>query len=151
MATALDRIHTRLTGEAALTAILTGGIYKRELKRSGPGSTPDAFGPEGQPRPAAVVVDRGDITDTLGPDAAFFGAPEVWFYAGAYDNGRATIEAAWELAFGLLHRWRFPTVNGTAVEARVVGRLGVRDDPAMDGRLLDTMRLQTAGLWRNTD
>lgn len=153
MSVTQDRIQNRLSASADLTAVLVGGIWTRRLERIGEGATPQAFAPTPpyQPRPAAVVIDGGETVDPFGPDAAFQGFPEVWLYAPATGNGKAAIDQAWNLAFGLLHRWRFATANGTGVLVRVAGRLGVTDDPVVGGRVLDRMRLQLVGLWRNTN
>ena len=160
MTAAQDQLYSRLTSSAALTALLVGGIYKRPLKRGEvdtagrlvpPGATPQAFaGPH--VRPAAVVVDRGEQTAALAPvDSAVMGFPEVWLYARVTDTGKQQLALAWEEAYSLLHRWRFAGANGTGFETLVVGRLGIMDDPALDGAIVDRMRLQVAGLWRNLD
>lgn len=158
MASVQDRIQARLAGSAELGALLVGGVYKRPLKRGAldaagrvvpPGATPNAFA-GAYPKPAAVVIDRGEQLAALFPvDSAVLGFPEVWLYARATDAGKQQLQTAWDLCYGLLHRWRFPGPNNTGFEATVVGRLGITDDPALDGAVVDRMRLQVAGLWRD--
>ncbi|HEY7119513.1 MAG TPA: hypothetical protein VH475_23175 [Tepidisphaeraceae bacterium] len=160
MATVQDQLHSRLTSSATLTALLVGGIYKRPLKRGDvdtagrlvpPGATPLAFaGPH--VRPSAVIVDRGEQSAALAPvDSAVMGFPEVWLYAAHTETGKQQLALAWEEAYSLLHRWRFAGASGTGFETLVVGRLGVMDDPALAAAIVDRMRLQVAGLWRNVN
>ena len=149
--TIATRTLSRLTVDSSLNALLTGGIYSRELKREGPGATPNAFAPTPpyQVRPSAVVRDDGDADDGVGPGGAQFTFVTVWFYAPATDNGKAAIADAVELTKGLLIGWRMPTPNGTgATVENVAGRLGVRDDPVMSGTVVDNVRFQISGLWR---
>ncbi len=143
-------ILNRLTGDSSLTTLLTGGIYDRPLKRLGDGATASAYSltPPYQPRPAAVVVDGSDEADVVGPDGAFMSFPWVYFYAEPHANGKATIATAFDMAFSLLNNWRFATANGTGALSRVIGRLGVLDDPEVADRVVGGMRLQVSGLWR---
>jgi len=148
--TVVTRILDRITTDSAVTAVLTGGVYDRELKAQGPGSTPAAFGPEGHHRPTAVVVDSGDNADTAGPGGAFMAFPWVYLYGPRTANGKAALATAWDLLFGRLNGWRFATANGTGAKVSVIGRLGARDDQDDATRVVDGMRLQVDGLWRNT-
>lgn len=149
--TVVARIVERLTGDTAVTAVFTGGVYDRELKSVGPGATPTAYGPEGHPRPAAVVVDAGDNADALGPGGAYMAFPWVYLYGPRTANGKEALATAWDLLFGRLHGWRLTTANATGATVAVIGRLGVRDDQDDSTRVVDGMRLQVSGLWRNTD
>jgi len=141
----------RLTSDTAVTGLLTGGVYDRELKSAGPGSTVAAWSPEGQPRPAAVVVESGDNADPLGPGGAYQAFPWVYLYAPRTANGKATVANAWDAMFTRLHGWRFAAGAGTGASVTVVGRLGLRDDQDDTARVVDGMRLQVTGLWRITD
>lgn len=159
--TVASRIHSRLTSDLALTALLPGGIYTRPIKRGSlddagrlvpPGATPDAFdsvNPSSRPRPSAVVMDGDDNADPLGPGGSFHEFPWVYFYAPPHDSGKDTIATAWDQAYSRLHDWRFATANGTGAHVRVIGRLATRDDPDDSTRVVGGMRLQVTGLWRN--
>jgi hypothetical protein len=146
-------IHARLTGDATLTTLLTGGIYTRPIKRSGDGATPNAFSttPPYWVRPAAVVTDGTDEAMPLGPDAAFSSFPWVYLYGTRDDTGKNTIANAWDRMFSLLHNWRFATGRGTGARVTVIGRLGVIDDDEDSTRVVGGMRLQVTGLWRQTE
>ena len=150
--TIVTRILNRLTSDGSLTSLLAGGVYTRPLKREGDGATPTAFAPTFpyQPRAAAVVVDGTDEQTAFGPDGAFVSFPWVYLYAEPHENGKATIANAWDQIFGLLDGWHFATGNGTDCEVRVIGRLGVMDDPDATDRVMGGMRLQVSGLWRRT-
>jgi len=146
----LERIATDSAITGAPESVLTGGVYDRELKRTGPGSTPAAFSLEGHPRPAGVILDPDDNADALGPGGAYMAFPWIYLYAERHASGKAAIATAWDLLFGRLHGWRFATANGTGATVAVIGRLGTRDDQDDDGRSVGGMRLQVSGLWRNT-
>lgn len=150
----VDQIANRLSADEALTAVATGGVWKRPLKREGPGATAAAFfpAPPYQPRPCVVVMDGGEAADGLGPRQAFNGYPTLYLYAPATDNGWTDIANLYDRARTVLVGWRFPLPNGTgAVVERVAGRVGARDAPELEGALIDTMRLQVNGLWLNTE
>ena len=149
--TIATRILNRLTTDADLTALLSGGIYDRELKREGPGATPNAFAPTppNQVRPAAVVRDDGDNDDVFGPRGAQQTFVTLWVYAPATANGKEAIATAIDMARSRLIGWQMPTANGAAATVETVaGRLGVRDDPVMTGTVVDNVRFQVTGLWR---
>lgn len=147
--TIVSRIHSRISG-GGLNTLLPGGIWTRPIKREGNGATPTAFDADGDPLPAAVVVDGTDQQTPFGPDASFMSFPQIYIYAQPHDTGKATIAEAWDQMYGLLHKWRFATGNGTDAEVQVIGRLGVMDDEPGSDRILGGMRLQVTGLWRNT-
>lgn len=133
----------------ALYTILTGGAWKRPLVRTGPGSTPEAFDSSGRVKPAAVVPDRGEVGDGFGPRLAFLGAPEVWCYAPATDAGKTAIDAAFAIIRPLLDGATVDGIAGTGTGLRIVGRLGIGDDPVIAGAVVDVLRFQADGLWGN--
>ena len=149
MATTVSQIASRLS--ALVPNPLTGGVYTRDIKRTGDGRTPDAFAPTEpwQQRPAAVVVDGTDERDPLGPDTSNHSFPWVYFYAPPTESGKATIANAFTEAYALLHNWHFATDNGTGAEVKVISRLAVLDDPGDANRKMGGMRLQVTSLWRN--
>jgi len=146
----MERIATDSALAGVPESVLTGGVYDRELKRTGPGSTPAAFSDDGHAKPAAVITDQGDNADTLGPGGAYLAFPWIYLYALRTDNGKLAVANAWDLLFSRLHGWRFTTANGTGATVTVIGRLGRRDDQDDTTRVVDGMRLQVTGLWRNT-
>lgn len=152
MSSIVEQIQSRLAGSAGVTTIATGGIWKRPIKREGPGATPEAFYPQPpyQPMPAIYVSDGGDQPAVNGVRSAFFGFPTLWFYAPAHDNGRAAISALWLAAYSALIGFNLALPNGTgATIERVAGRVGIQDAPDLERAVMDTMRLQVTGLYVN--
>jgi hypothetical protein len=143
------QIASILAGDAQLAAILTGGVWTRPLKREGPGATPEAFAPTGQVRPAAVVRDGTETADGSGPDTAFLGFPQVFLYAPATASGRLAIDAAVTRIVELLHGATVDGAGETGAGLRITSRLGIDDDPVMAGTVMDLIRLQVDGLWRD--
>lgn len=148
---AVDLVVARLAGDPAVAAALPGGVYGRDLKRDGQGATPDAYAPNppNQPRPAAVVVDDGEVDALLGPPLSQAGTVSVWFYAPRTQSGRDAIAAAVEASRRALSGWAWTTANATP--ARIEGpgqRLGTRDDPVDGQRLVDRVAFPYAVVWR---
>jgi hypothetical protein len=148
--TAAGAILARLQADAALTGILVGGLYDRDLRRAGPGATPAAYAPDPphQPRPAGVVVDDGDDADPAGYVGGQLGFVSLWCYAPTTASGRAAIADALDRARHLLVGWGFGTGNGTAARVEQAGqRLGTRDDPVEAGRVVDRLRFVVTTYW----
>ncbi len=150
MATIVDHINTRLQSSASLLGTLSGGVWTRELKRTGPGATPGAFGPEGQMRPAAVIADQGD---NLHPQAAaipsaYSSFPQIYLYAPATESGKQAIAGAFGQIVTLLEGWTFQTDAGPVAFVSIVGRLGLRDSDELPGAVFDYVRCQVVARWR---
>jgi hypothetical protein len=143
------QIANLLANDAVLAAVLTGGVWTRPLKREGPGATPEAFAPSGQVRPAAVVRDGGEAADGAGPDGAYLGYPQVFLYAPATANGRAALESAFARIVELLHNASVVGAGESGAGVRIASRLGIDDDPVLAGTVMDMIRLQVDGLWRD--
>ncbi len=150
MATVVDQINARLQSSAALMGTLTGGVWTREIKRTGPGSTPSAFGPEGQIRPAATISDQGEGQHPQGDavPTAYNAFPLIFLYAPATESGRQALAAAFNEIVSLLHEWTFVTTAGPVAFVRVVGRFGVRDSDELPGSVFDYVRCQVTARWR---
>lgn len=149
--TIVATIKTRLLANDALMAIAVGGVYSRPISRQGPGATPLAFVATQPylPRCSIVVTDGGDAADLNAGRQAFFSYPTLFFYASATELGRADLANAYAAARDLLVGWRFALPNGTgAAIERIAGRVGVRDAPDVEGAVIDTMRLQVVGLYK---
>jgi hypothetical protein len=150
--TALSQIKARLTADGSLTALLTGGVWDRDLSRRGPYATLAAFEAtpgQGQ-KPALVLIDGGETPDAF-YKGAVVGHVDLWLYAAKDLTGAnaALLANAYELVKGLLFGWRFPTGNATGGAVEFVGdRLGVRDDPAELGRIFDRATARYSALWR---
>lgn len=148
--TAAASVLAALTADATLAGILPGGIYDRDLKRAGPGATPLAYAPDPpyQPRPAAVVVDDGDDAAPTGPVGGQLGFISLWCYAPPTASGMAALADAFDRARVLLVGTVFASGNGTTTRIEQTGqRLGQRDDPVDDGRIVDRLRFTYASYW----
>lgn len=145
--TAAATVLAHLKADAALVALLPGGLYDRDLKRTGPGATAAAYAPAPpyQPRPAAVVTDDGDDAAPFGISGGLLGFVSLWCYAPTTATGRAAIADAIERARELLVGWAFATPQGSGARIEQAGqRIGVRDDPVDDQRCVDRLRFAIA-------
>lgn len=136
----VGQVVARLQGLPEVAALLPGGIYGRDLKRVGPGATPTAYAPSPPytPVPAAVVVDDGEVEDPGGPPLGLLGSVSVWVYAARVASGRDEIAAALEGVRAALLGWSFLTPRQTPARFEGPGlRLGTRDDPVDEQRLVD--------------
>jgi hypothetical protein len=150
--TVRDAVFAKLTADSGLQTVLPGKVWRRELKRSGPGMTPEAFSqvpPKHVIRPSIVVPDSGENADGIGPRGSFLAFPSIVMYAPASDSGHLVIEQIMLLARMSLVGWVFGLSTGTGcVIEMVAGRMGVHDDPIIEGAISDTMRFQVGGMWR---
>jgi len=148
--TSAATLLARLQADATLASLLPGGLYDRDLKRTGPGATPNAYAPSPpyQPRPAAVVVDDGDDDDLGGVAGGLRGYVSLWCYGPPTANGMAAVADALDRARWLLVGWRFATGNGCGAAVEQAGqRLGLRDDPVDDARMVDRLRFVVSSYW----
>ena len=89
----------RMTADATLTSLLTGGVFTSGLAGEegiSRDTTPDAFDPDGYLQPCALVVQQGNIADGQVVDydtqtISSIQRVEIWLYQ---DRGYATIDAA---------------------------------------------------------
>lgn len=117
-----DDFAARMTGDAILMAILTGGVYKsgtvgdEGITRE---SAPTAFDGDGYLEPCALVKQRGNVPDgqVLDDDLQLASASqvvEVWLYQ---DTGYTALDAArarlWTLFQG-------KTIGSNGFEAHLV-------------------------------
>lgn len=122
MSTLQTAILTRLRADAALTALLPGGLWERPLQQgSGPQATPAAFGPSGpggvpRLRPCLVLLDPGEVGHPSGDRDRNTQPWDAWarphLYAPATDAGRALLEQADARLIVLLHDWQTPAHVG---------------------------------------
>lgn len=149
MAITIEAIATLLSTDPQFIEPLTGGVFTVPLvKPPGVGATPTAFGPEGQMRINAVVIDDGDVP--IHPTAidAYDGFVTVWYHAPPTTAGRAAIAAMDRRLVGdrtlapLLHRASVATPDGRGAMAFAANRIGIMDNPEYPGSLLDSRRFQ---------
>jgi len=139
----LSIVAERLATDPDLSALLVGGLYKRELKRGNQagntyGATPEAFSPTNtnQLRPCAVVKyqPRTAIADYA--DRVLL---EIWVYVPATEDGKAIQADAIRHIRTLLQGWNYATASGTGGTMRFVGQTGYRDDPVYQQSVVDTV------------
>lgn len=159
MVTPLNRIiRDRIAADAAILALLPGGVHDRLIRRnvsSGPvptpGSTPEAFDPiTGELRLCCAVMNGpdGDDPNPRAPPSAHRVLPTCWFHVPDRPDARNQFEQVWELCRALFDRTVLTDGFGRPLEVHVAGRLGIADDPDFAGAVIDTLRLRATGLWR---
>jgi hypothetical protein len=107
-----DDFKTRMTNDATLMAILTGGVYtKGEVGREGitRETAPSAFDDDGYLEPCALVVQRGLVPDGEVHDeeeqlASAGQVVEVYLYE---DSGYGNIDSALDRLFTLFFGYQF--------------------------------------------
>lgn len=130
-----DTITTRLSTDATLIAILTGGIYARgALGREGltRETKAAAFDSNGYLKPTAVVAQRalvpdGNVQDQISQQASAAQIVEIYLYE---DKGYTNIDAAMNRIYVLLQGYQFADIFPLEW-ANTVDRQ--RDTGALDG------------------
>lgn len=145
----IAEIRARIESDPALVALLVGGIYEREIKATGPGATPDAFGEAGHVRTAMNIVDRGDSQSQAAVAGvalhAFVAFPLLYLYDQAVATGKANIRQAKTLLRARLHGHRFLDDGGMWSEITYVDSWGIHDSDEFPGAVYDYVRLQVRG------
>jgi len=136
------------------SGVLTGGLWRRPIKRSSDptvpsaGSTPGAFGGEGAEagriRYVATLLDEGERTHVqeFAIPTAMLYTFWVMFYAPAHDAGKAAIKNAQERIYDLLYDYRFVTDNGPLARVFYDGNSGIADSEEFIGAVSDFCRYQ---------
>lgn len=147
-----------LTSNTALATLCDGGIWTRKVMRnlnppdipSVPGSTPGAFDPVPpyRARLSLSVLPALETADLGGPPAAMFTFPVIWIRCQPKQTEKDRLEAAWWQVYQSLQGARLTLPNGTGCRLRVIGRLGIGDDPDLPDVVRDHVRLQGDGVWR---
>ncbi len=147
-----------LQADPALMALLPGGVWNRELTRTGPGKTAAAWGPIDPTdplspevlRPTVVVVDAGEYGSAfrLGADARVM----VFAYVPANDAGRTLVGKIETRIRALLDHAHLGVAAGDDAprfgEVRIEPRSRLLDEPAYGGTMFTSWRLtfRTAAL-----
>lgn len=123
MSDAKTTVYERMTADATLLGLLTGGIYRdTQLVPNMPAPSP--FDAAGRVRPSALV--RHETSTATGPGGRFDRTfVQVFFYDSA---GYEVIDAALERARALLHEQR---VGGGAYQLRHVDTVRDQYDDAI--------------------
>jgi len=145
----------RLTGDATLLAVLTGGVFGRALKATGPGNTSTAWAVNAATgiaylRPCAVILDPGEVMHPSGnrdPDIHAYDAwARLFLYAPATDSGKTAIVTADSRAIALFHQWTATLAGvGTAQVVAMPERLGTLDSDEFPGVVFSVRRFRASG------
>lgn len=132
---------TRMTGDTALMAILTGGVYQSGVVGEDGitrGATPAAFDTNGWLEPCCLLKQRGrvptsEVVDYLAQVVSTNQVVEVWLYE---DSGYTNIDAAVNRLYALFQGYSFSDTFEVAL-ANLIDR--ERDQGALKGRSLARM------------
>jgi hypothetical protein len=124
-----ERITRALTQTASIVSDATGGIYDRDLRRTGSGATPFAFDADGDIKPTVMVDDAGDVREPFSHRTAVQGTVYVWVFAGRSVKGEEQVEDLVRKIRGTLLAWRDtdPTY-GAGAELVPIARTGLLSD-----------------------
>ena len=137
MDTIVERITAALNNTASIKNDATGGIYDRDIRRTGSWSTPTAFDIDGDLKPTVMVDDAGDVREPFSHRTAVQGTVYVWVFAGRSIKGEEQVEDLVRKIRNSLLGWRDadPTY-GAGAELTPIARLGLlADDHAIWDRL----------------
>lgn len=137
MDTIAERIHRALTQTQSIVNDAPGGIYERDIRRTGSGSTPFAFDSDGDILPSVMVDDAGDVREPFSHRSAVQGTVYVWVFAGRSVKGEEQVDDLIRKIRNTLLGWRDadPTY-GAGAELVPIARLGLMaDDQAVWDRL----------------
>jgi hypothetical protein len=135
---------TRMTGDATLMLILTGGVFKTEtvgvegITRE---TTPAAFS-SGYLLPCALVRQRaivpdGIVEDDIEQDTSVRQVVEIWLYE---DRGYTSIDAAASRLFVLFQGWQ----PSDAFPVKLINQIErMRDEGALKGASLGRLDFET--------
>ena len=141
MAGIATRVKQALDATSAVKTYATGGIYDRDIRRTGSGSTPFAYDPDGDLYPTVMVDDAGDVREPFSHTAAYQGLLYIWVFASRSTKGETQVAELTRRIRHSLYGWqdRDP-VNGTGALLFPNSRLGMQsDDQAIFDRLAFTV------------
>lgn len=141
MAGIATRVKQALQATSTVTTYATGGIYDRDIRRTGSGATPFAYDPDGDLYPTVMVDDAGDVREPFSHTAQYQGLLYIWVFAGRSTKGEAQVAELTRRIRHSLFGWQDndPTA-GTGALLFPNARLGVQaDDDAVFDRLSFTV------------
>lgn len=141
MAVPVDAITAALQGDVVITALATGGVHDRDLRRSNETLPVDA---NGDVLPLLMVDDTGGGRDPFSRASGVFSdRVMIWIFAPMHRLGRLAIEAITDRVLTVLHGWQDP-LTGTVVMQG--DRLGVQTTDAPDQSYMDRLTLKCQGV-----
>ena len=141
MATSLvTRIMYALQASPVISGYATGGIYDRDLRRSGSGWTPNAFDADGDIKPTVMVDDAGDVREPFSHTAHYQGLVYIWLFAGRSTKGEDQVEELARRIRHALYQWQD---SETGAQLFPAGRLGMQAD---DQAVFDRLQLTYSGV-----
>ena len=134
MSTIATRVHNALTAVPLITSYATGGIYDRDLRRTGAGMTP-AYDQFGDVQPTLMVDDAGDVREPFSHTAHYQGLLYIWVFA-ARAKGEDEVQELTRRVRHTLYQWQDPDTGALLLPS---ARLGLQsDDEAVFDRLTFT-------------
>lgn len=141
MATTLvTRLMYALQASSVISGYATGGIYDRDLRRSGSGATPFAFDADGDIKPTVMVDDAGDVREPFSHTAHYQGLVYIWIFAGRSTKGEDQVEELARRVRHALYQWQDAETGAQVFPA---GRLGMQSD---DQAVFDRLQLTYSGV-----
>jgi hypothetical protein len=104
MATAEQAVKQRLASDATMNALLTGGIWTRDIRREGRGATAAAFDNNLFLMPTVSIESGEEIPSGAVLYAAYMDQVSLHFYCPADEQRRGMITQAYERAVKLIKR-----------------------------------------------
>lgn len=133
MATAVKNV---LTGVYSITSYATGGIYDRDLRRTGAGMTPVAYDSDGDLKPTLMIDDAGTTREPWSHTAHYQGQLYIWVFAGRSVKGEGQVRELARRVQHTLYQWQEPDTGALLLPTM---RLGMQsDDEAVFDRLTFT-------------
>lgn len=134
MATAVKNV---LTGITSITTYATGGIYDRDLRRSGTMRTSPAYdATSGMLKPSLMIDDAGTVREPFSHTAHYQGLLYIWVFAARTVAGEGQVRELTRRVQHTLYQWQEPDTGALLLPTM---RLGMQsDDEAVFDRLTFT-------------
>ena len=130
MATSVKNV---LTGVYSISSYATGGIYDRDIRRTGAGFTPNAFDADGDLKPTLMIDDAGTVREPFSHTAHYQGLLYVWVFAGRSVKGEGQVRELTRRVTHTLYQWQEPDTGALLLPSV---RLGMQaDDQAVFDRV----------------
>lgn len=133
MATSVRNV---LTTVYSITSRATGGIYDRDIRRTGSGFTPNAYDADGDLKPVLMIDDAGTVREPFAHTAQYQGLLYIWVFAGRSTKGEAEVKELTRRVTHTLYQWQEPSSGAMLLPSM---RLGMQaDDQAVFDRVTFT-------------
>ena len=123
-----------LTAVTSITSRATGGIYDRDLRRSGTMQTSPAYDTAtGLLKPSLMIDDAGTVREPFSHTAHYQGLFYIWVFAARTVKGEVDVRELTRRVQHTLYQWQEPSTGALLLPTM---RLGMQsDDEAVFDRL----------------